>query len=317
MHRAMNRRLSALLVSAVGLCAAPAFGQGVVTFDNGTEGWSVSGRDNISPVGGNPGANMDVELIDVFGAEIRNNTNPAFLGDYTRFAGGVELSVQINMHSLTFFGQEVPRNIIIELRNYSNNNGYPWTSVWFNAGQTASPQSGYENGADENGWATFSVVIEDPTALALPDGWGGTGDEDPMTYMPRLPAGWTFADVLANVDELVFTTFEPGYFYGFTNFIMQVDNISVTPISLACNPADLNAASASNPSAPGWGEPDGLLTPTDFTAFAFFYSTGDLRADLNTASATNPGAPDFGVPDGQITPSDFTAFVSFFNTGCP
>jgi hypothetical protein len=25
------------------------------TFDNGTEGWSISGRDTINPVGGNPG----------------------------------------------------------------------------------------------------------------------------------------------------------------------------------------------------------------------------------------------------------------------
>jgi hypothetical protein len=54
------------------------------TFDNGTEGWSISGRDTINPVGGNPGANMHGELVDVFGADIRNNTNNAFLGDLTR-----------------------------------------------------------------------------------------------------------------------------------------------------------------------------------------------------------------------------------------
>ena len=82
------------------------------------------------------------------------------------------------------------------------------------------------------------------------------------------------------------------------------------------NPADLNSASASSPASPLWGIPDGILTPTDFSAFVSFFSSGDLRADLNSASASSPASPDFGVPDGILTPTDFAAFVFFFQIGC-
>ena len=89
------------------------------------------------------------------------------------------------------------------------------------------------------------------------------------------------------------------------------------PPVLACNPADLNTSTASNPAAMNWGVPDGILTPTDFSAFVAFFSAGDLRADLNTASATSPASPSFGIPDGVLSPTDFSAFVAYFNAGCP
>ena len=85
---------------------------------------------------------------------------------------------------------------------------------------------------------TLGVTIDDPTATALPAGWGGYGAEDPVTFEPVLPAGRTFASVLASVDEIRFTTYEPGYFFGFTNFDLRFDNIVVAspvpePTSLA------------------------------------------------------------------------------------
>ena len=82
-------------------------------------------------------------------------------------------------------------------------------------------------------------------------------------------------------------------------------------------PADINTATAGNPDAPGWGVPDGQVTPADFSAFVSFFQSGDLRADLNTATAGNPAAPGWGVPDGVLSPSDFSAFVFFFQQGCP
>ena len=93
--------------------------------------------------------------------------------------------------------------------------------------------------------------------------------------------------------------------------------INGDPGTLACNPADLNTSSASNSSAPGWGVPDGILTPTDFSAFVTFFSAADLRADLSAASATNTASPGFGVPDGILSATDFTAFIAYFNAGCP
>ncbi|HEY6565790.1 MAG TPA: hypothetical protein VIY86_14975 [Pirellulaceae bacterium] len=193
------------------------------TFDAGTEGWSVSGRDDISPTGGNPGANMDVDLIDVFGAEIRNDSNLAFLGDYTQLGAPLRLAVDVKIDSISFFGTEVPRDLVVEMVDYNPpGSNYPYVSVYYPLGTLASSLPG---------WRTFETTIVDPDALALPPGWGGTGDEDPMTFEPRLPPNRTFASVLQSVDEFRFTTFVPGFFFGFTNFEMQVDNptLAVVP----------------------------------------------------------------------------------------
>jgi hypothetical protein len=216
----MNIRiLGACLASGL---AAPALADTTTTFDNGLEGWSISGRTDINPTGGNPGANLHGVLIDVFGADIRNNTNDAFLGDLSRY-GTFELSIDIQVNSINFFGQEVSRDLVVELRDYTNSNGYPWTSVYYNLGILQAASEG------QDGWMTYSVIIEDPSAAALPAGWGGYGDETPLGD-PILPADRTFASVLASVDEISFTTFVPGFFFGFTNFDIQVDNIAIRTV---------------------------------------------------------------------------------------
>lgn len=262
--------------------ALPAAGQVVTTFDNGPEGWSVSGRDDISDSDGNPGANMDVILIDVFGADIRNNTNADFLGDYTA-NGPFEMSIDIRTWTISFFGQEVTRDLIIEFRDYDNDQGYPWTSVWLNLGLLDSSLPG----EDGTGWVTYSFTVEDPNATDLPPGWGGYGYEDPVTYEPILPPGRTFASVLASVDEVAFSTFVPGYFFGFTNFEMQLDNITVTPTGSECL-ADTNG--------------DGAVTPADFSAWVAAFNAQAPECDQNG--------------DGSCTPADFSAWVANFNAGC-
>jgi hypothetical protein len=216
----MNIRILGACLAA-GL-AAPALADTTTTFDNGLEGWSISGRTDINPTGGNPGANLHGVLIDVFGADIRNNTNDAFLGDLSRY-GTFELSIDIQVNSINFFGQEVSRDLVVELRDYTNSNGYPWTSVYYNLGILQAASEG------QDGWMTYSVIIEDPSAAGLPAGWGGYGDETPLGD-PILPADRTFASVLASVDEISFTTFVPGFFFGFTNFDIQVDNIAIRTV---------------------------------------------------------------------------------------
>src|SRR5688572_28323174 len=158
-------RRKLLTATAVGASllavGAPSASADVTTFDNGTEGWSVSGRDNISQTGGNPGANMDVEVLDVFGISIRNDSNGAFLGDFSRFGSQGELSVDVKINSVWMFDLdgnpfEVPRNLVVELVDYHDDpeNPYPYTSVWFNFG---------EIGADLPGWRNFSITV-DPNA---------------------------------------------------------------------------------------------------------------------------------------------------------
>lgn len=47
---------------------------------------------------------------------------------------------------------------------------------------------------------------------------------------PALPPGVSFADVLKSVAEIRIHTVVPGYLYGFTNFDVSIDNISITAV---------------------------------------------------------------------------------------
>jgi hypothetical protein len=75
------------------------------------------------------------------------------------------------------------------------------------------------------------VTIGDTSSSVLPSGWGGYGN----TGDPSLPPGRTFADVLAGVDEIAFTTFVPGSFYGWTGYDVAVDNLSISPVPEPAN----------------------------------------------------------------------------------
>lgn len=206
--------------------ATGALADATTTFDNGLEGWSISGRTDINPNGGNPGANLHGQLFDVFGADIRNSTNQDFLGDLTRYGPQIELSIDIQVNSINMLGTEVPRDLIVELRDFNDpGSNYPWVSVYYHLGTLEADSS-----RGVSGWQTYSVVIDNPMATDLPDGWGGTGGEDPNTFEPILEPGRTFTSVLQSVDEIAFTTFVPGFFFGFTNFDIQVDNITVRSV---------------------------------------------------------------------------------------
>ena len=255
-------------------------GDTTTTFDNGLEGWSISGRTTIDIAGGNPDENLHGILIDVFGADTRNSTNLSFLGDYNRFGGAIELSIDIKVNSITFFNGEVPRELVVDLRDFDNDNGFPWTSTWYSLGVLDSRVN--------NEWVTYSIIIEDTASLDLPAGWRGSGAEDPNTFEPILPEGRTFASVLESVDEITFTTFVPGFFFGFTNFDIQVDNITIRSIAGPC-PADLNG--------------DGDLNFFDVSAFLSAFSAMDPIADF--------------TGDGEFNFFDVSDFLSAFSVGCP
>ncbi len=211
-------RAAAGLIAAIGASASAGVSH-TTTFDNGPEGWSVNGWDIPDPAGGNPGAHLHWDdFVDTFGISLRNETDARFIGDYTA-RGPVRLSVDVDVTSITFFGGQVSRDLVVELRDYDNPpDFYPYVSVWFNLGTLPAPGSG---------WTTMGVDINDPNSAVLPAGWGGTGAEDPNTFEPTLPPDRTFASVLAGVDEILFTTYVPGFFYGFTNFDVSFDNVSI------------------------------------------------------------------------------------------
>jgi hypothetical protein len=239
MTRAITNNAIATTAAAAALAAAGTANAVTTTFDNGTEGWSVSGRTTINTEGGNPGAHLDTTLIDVFGADIRNTSNPDFIGDLSRFNAPIEFSVDIRVNSITFSGNEVSRELVLDLRddNPAPDETFP-ASVFFSFGDISA--------ADTGEWTTFSVLIDDPTQTTLPDGWRGSGAEDPDTFEPILPLGRTFADVLAGVDKTAFTTFVPGLFFGFTDFDIDVDNptLRVIPAPTTAAPLAILAGAA-------------------------------------------------------------------------
>lgn len=221
----MNRVNPKILGIAAALAATVAAHAGTTTFDGTTDGWGVFGSndsglgDFLRSDGGNPGGNLEFLMVDTFGVNFRNDSNADVLGDYSRFGSGVTFGIDVKAESIQYLGGEVSRHIVVELVDYDNPpTDLPYTSVWYDLGTI---QAG-------NGWQSLAVTV-DPTAIALPTGWGGYGAETALGE-PILPPDRTFASVLASVDEVRFTTYVPGWFYGFTDYDLRYDNATVQAV---------------------------------------------------------------------------------------
>lgn len=227
----MKRAPALLLSLSLALTAGTALadpGHSVTDFSNGTNGWGginpsepIEGWGTwIDPTSGNGGAGLHTRVPDSWFA-YWTNTSAAVTGDYTK-ASSFTVGLDIKAESIIYLDMmvEVQRNLIVELRDYDNTSGgLPYTSVWYNLGTIGA-------GID---WQHLSVTVSNPLSTTLPTGWGGYGGEDAVGN-PILPNGTTFTDVLKGVDEVVFTTAEPGWFYGFTYFDVSLDNISITAV---------------------------------------------------------------------------------------
>jgi hypothetical protein len=266
----MLRTRSIMLAAAASLCAAAAAGAGspnqaTVTFASGNQGWSMNGWGTVAQTGGNPAQRIHWNnFVDTFGMSARNLTNPAFIGNYVE-KGPVTLSIDWKVDFIQFGGNPVNRTLVVILYDEDSFNGAPPASVWKPLGTLT--------GAGMP-WKTFSTTVPDPTATALPAGWKGAGAEDPQTFEPILPPGRTWANVLQGIDRIEFTTFVPGFFYGFSFFNVSIDNVSIAPIAPPC-PADLDADDAVGPAdlavlLASWGgagaadlDGDGSVGPAD------------------------------------------------------
>lgn len=273
----MKTQLAVIVAGTCMAATALADGGHVVTFDNGPEGWSVNGAATIVPNGGNPGAHLRHVQTDTFGISVRTQTNPHFVTDFTQ-TGPVRISIDFKVNSITFFGSEVPRNIVLELIDFDVDGPYPYNSVWFDAGILPAPGTG---------WVTYEFIIDDVHSTELPEGWGGTGDEDPVTFEPILAPGRTWTDMLQSIDQVQFTTFVPGFFYGFTNYDIEVDNISITPLTPNC-PADVT------------GDGEVNLADLNLVLANFGQTTGD--GDTNG--------------DGVVDLADLNAVLAAFGSNC-
>lgn len=193
-----------------------------VDFSQGKQGWDGSGRTFIDPRIGN-GAPALHTVFEDFGITYTNNRD-AFTGDFSAMPS-FTFALDVLVNSIRFDGIDVSRQLVVEFRDTDAAvNGFPYSSVWFDLGTI--------DALARSGWQHLSVTVADTGALALPPGWGGYGAEDAFGS-PMLPAGVTFADILKGVDQLAITTLVPGFFYGFTDFDIAIDNISITPNVLA------------------------------------------------------------------------------------
>jgi len=70
--------------------------------------------------------------------------------------------------------------------------------------------------------------------------------------------------------------------------------------------ADLTTDGSAN------GEPDGVVTLSDFSFYLSLWSSGDARADVTASGVCEPGTGGDGV-----TLSDFSCYLSLWSQGCP
>lgn len=243
---------------AAGLAAASADAQTstAVGFDGGgADGFT--GNFSFEAANGNPDGNAHC-LLTTFFPSLRTGgvgepTNPGFVGDYSTFAE-VTFRLDVQVTSITnFFGGEIQRPLGIALVDRDVQGPSGPSGVFFELAALSSM-------AQAN-WTELAVTIDDTGATVLPAGWIGFGDEDSMTFAPILPAGATFASVLAGVDEIRITGAVPGFFFSNAAFDMRVDNVAV----VATLPSLGDEICAGEPNSTGLGA-DLRFTGSDVAA---------------------------------------------------
>ena len=218
---------------AFGSPSAQSCDEDVVTFSDGPRGWigttGSTGDTQLEKAGGNPDHHLHT-VFNNFGIEFHNDTNSEHFQSLLSH-DDVRIEVDLKVEEIDFFGTPVTRPWVLEIRDYDDvPPGYLWVSVWYL----------FEWVGAEDDWRTFGVTITDTTSNELPAGWGGTGSELPPDYEPSLPVGRTFASVLAGVDEIAFTTYQPGWAFGFTDFDVRFDNVRFIACSVPECPADFD-----------------------------------------------------------------------------
>jgi len=218
MMNGIKSALACLALAAAGTAGAAS--AATTTFSNGDEGWIGNAEVDASIGAPAPGFHS---LVENFGLTWRNSTNPDFIGDYTATLD-LTISLDVLTNSISFAGTEVSRGMFVWLTDIGDPADFTDdVSLVYQLGTLSS---------DLGDWQHLAVTIADTRAVALPTGWIGV-DGDGNT---ALPAGRSFSDVLAHVGEITFSTYEPGYFYGFTDFDVVGDNFTVARGTTAAVP---------------------------------------------------------------------------------
>lgn len=157
---------------------------------------------------------MENQIL-VFGSKDAN-----FTGNYGT-SKSVTISLDVFTEHVNYFNfGETTRPFIVELRDFDTPPpGLDYSSVWYYLGDldASKPQQ------------HFSVTIADTKSKGLPTGWKGYGamTED---LEPELPSDRTFKNILASVDQMVFSTAMPGVVSDFVYFDVALDNITISAV---------------------------------------------------------------------------------------
>lgn len=237
MRTRMCGAAASLLWASTAAAGTPLFFEDFETIGD-YQGWLVNGNQYVEE-GGNPGSYMGVPLMDFMGITLRNETaGSPMTGDLSRHGGPIRFQVDVRTFNLyTFGGNDLDPAffpLALQLVDYGDPDDFMDDVSVYVVGESLPGQN--------DGWQTLTFMIPDPTSTDLPAGWGGTGDEDPVTFEPILPAHRTYADVLASVDEFRLTTFIPGYFYGFNFWEVGFDNVRADVVPAPAGLAALGIA---------------------------------------------------------------------------
>lgn len=195
------------------LAAAPLQAQthtSVIDFDaqwpEGT--WFLRPVGLFQPDGGNPGGNFRTVSAGAEQFFFSGKDDGHFVRDLT-----ADVRVRVGVDVVAPSLGNSPNGLFVVFINRALAQGeLPYTSVHFQLGTVHQSDT----------WSKYSVTF-DPQSATLPAGWGAYGGSG-----QDLPAGVSFADVMASYDEIGFTNLPPGYF-GFTElFDVRFDNLFIT-----------------------------------------------------------------------------------------
>lgn len=189
------------------------------TFSNGFEGWNQTAFVTWIKNEGNPAPSLNFYSLGY-------TFDPFFTTNADKWLKVLKsnrqliFSVDVLTKQLSFLpGNRDVLPLILEFRDYKNPPvPYPYVSV-----QT---QLGTVQEDDVPAWKTMRIFINDTQSKTLPKGWVGYGAEDKQ-YRPILPRGRTFANVIANADEIVVTTQKAGFYHGLLYADINIDNIKL------------------------------------------------------------------------------------------
>ncbi len=188
------------------------------TFSNGFEDWNQVGYVSWIRNEGAPAPSLNYHVKK--GTDATFTISAKKWLDVLKSNRQLIFSVDVLTKELSFLPPNKDTlSLMLEFRDYKN----PPPDLFYTAVQT---QIGTVYADDVPKWKNMRVFINDTQSKKLPKGWIGYGAEDKQ-YRPILPPGRTFANVIANADEIIVTTQKYGFYNPMADMDIYIDNVKL------------------------------------------------------------------------------------------